>query len=72
MIQNIKNDTLSKADSLTVARAAVFVLVEKKALDVPAQIVNSRTVIPARAVAEAFGCTVDWDGATRTVIIKTK
>ena len=34
MIQNIKNDTLSKADSLTIARAAVFVLVEKKALDV--------------------------------------
>ena len=34
MIQNTKNDTLSKADSLTLARAIVYVLVEKNALDV--------------------------------------
>lgn len=34
MIQNIKNDTLSGADSLTLARAAVYVLVEKNALDI--------------------------------------
>lgn len=34
MIQNQKNDSLSKADSLTLARAAVYVLVEKNALDV--------------------------------------
>ena len=34
MIQNIKNDTLSEADSLTLARAAVYVLVEKNALDI--------------------------------------
>ncbi len=34
MIQNSKNDTLSKADSLTLARAVVYVLVEKNALDV--------------------------------------
>lgn len=34
MAQNIKNSTLSAADSLTLARAAVYVLVEKNALDV--------------------------------------
>ena len=34
MIQNTKNDTLSKADSLTLARAIVYVLVEKNALDI--------------------------------------
>lgn len=38
-------------------------------LDVPAQIVNERTLVPARAIAEAFGCGVDWDGDTQTVII---
>ena len=38
-------------------------------LDVPAQLVNNRTLIPARAVAEAFGATVNWDASTRTVII---
>ena len=29
------------------------------------------TVVPIRAVMEAFGCTVDWDGAARTVIVRT-
>lgn len=43
---------------------------EMKTLDVPAQIVDGRTLVPARAIAEAFGCSVDWDGENRTVIIK--
>ena len=38
-------------------------------LDVPAQIVNDRTLIPLRAVAEALGNTVDWDEGTRTAKI---
>lgn len=39
------------------------------ALDVPAQIVSDRTLIPLRAVSEALGKTVGWDGETRTVSI---
>ncbi|MBE7046975.1 MAG: copper amine oxidase N-terminal domain-containing protein [Ruminococcaceae bacterium] len=38
-------------------------------LDVAAQIVDGRTMVPVRFVAEALGCNVDWDGDTRTVII---
>ncbi len=38
-------------------------------LDSPAVIINGRTLIPARAVAEAFGCNVEWDENTRTVLI---
>lgn len=38
-------------------------------LDVPAQIVNDRTLIPLRAVSEALGKTVSWDGSTRTATI---
>lgn len=38
-------------------------------LDVPAKIENGRTLVPLRAVADAFGCFVDWDGETRTVLI---
>ena len=45
---------------------------EEKILDVPAQIINSRTLVPARAVAEAFGCFVDWNAENKTVIIKTQ
>ena len=45
---------------------------ETKILDVAAQIEDGRTLVPARAVAEAFGCTVDWNDADKAVIIKTK
>lgn len=41
-------------------------------LDVAPQIVGDRTLVPVRAVAESFNCDVDWDGETRTVIIKSK
>lgn len=39
-------------------------------LDVPAQLVNDRTMVPARAVAEAFDAVVGWDGDSRTVTIE--
>ena len=39
------------------------------ALDVPAKLLNGRTLVPARAVAEAFGCNVDWNEAAQHVII---
>lgn len=38
-------------------------------LDVPPQLIDGRTLVPARAVAESLQAKVDWDGATRTVII---
>lgn len=43
---------------------------EQIELDVPACIENSRTLVPVRAISEAFGAEVDWDGETQTVIIK--
>jgi len=40
-------------------------------LEVPSFIdsTNNRTMVSVRLIAEAFGAQVDWDGATRTVII---
>ena len=38
-------------------------------LDVPAQIINNRTLLPLRLVLESAGYELDWDGSTRTVII---
>ena len=40
-------------------------------LDVPARIVEDRTFIPVRFVAEALGAEVTWDDAHRTVVIET-
>ncbi len=40
-------------------------------LDVPPQNINGRTLMPIRALMEAFGCTVDWDSNTSSVLIFT-
>ena len=39
-------------------------------VDVPAQIFNGRTLVPARVIAESFGATVAWDAQTKTVSIQ--
>ncbi|MEE1014035.1 MAG: leucine-rich repeat protein [Clostridia bacterium] len=38
-------------------------------VDVPAQLLNDRTMVPVRVIAEAFGADVDWNGNGRTVLI---
>lgn len=38
-------------------------------IDVPAMIIGDRTMVPARAIAESLGASVDWNPHTRTVII---
>jgi hypothetical protein len=38
-------------------------------LDVPAQTIGGRTMVPARFVSEVLGAKVDWDDKTFTVII---
>ena len=40
-------------------------------LEVPAKIMNDRTMIPLRAVSEAFDCKVEWDGDAYKVDITT-
>ena len=38
-------------------------------LDVPAQKINDRTLVPVRAISESFGCQVDWDEEAQLVTI---
>ncbi len=45
---------------------------EVKELDSPAFLTSGRTYVPARAIAESFDCTVDWNNDTKTVTIKSK
>ena len=42
---------------------------ESKTLDVSASIRNDRTMVPVRAVSEALGASVNWDGTNARVII---
>jgi len=56
--------------SLQIGSTSLFVNRVEKVIDVPAQLVNDRTLVPVRAISEAFGCAVTWDDATETAIIK--
>ncbi len=38
-------------------------------IDVPAQIIGDRTMVPVRAISESLDASVNWDGATRMVLI---
>jgi len=40
-------------------------------LDVPAQIIEGRTLLPIRPVLESVGYYVDWDDVTRTVVVSS-
>lgn len=40
-----------------------------KVLDVPAQLIGGRTLVPARAIAESIGAKVEWNNTTKTVVI---
>ena len=40
-------------------------------LDSPPVIVDSRTLVPVRAISDALGVEVGWDEATRSVILST-
>ncbi|MEB2299397.1 copper amine oxidase N-terminal domain-containing protein [Lysinibacillus xylanilyticus] len=44
---------------------------ERVTLDVPAQIVRGRTMVPVRFVSEALGQDVDWNSYKQTVSIKS-
>lgn len=41
-------------------------------LDVPAKIMNGRTMVPVRAVSEGLDASVKWDGETKTVYVESK
>lgn len=45
---------------------------EDRELEVAPEIVDSRTLVPLRAVSEALECNVKWNGNTRTVDIASK
>lgn len=71
----VKQVTISKDDTviiLEIGKRQISVNGQTKELDTAAILKDSRTCIPIRAVAEALGGKVSWDGGSRTVIIKTE
>lgn len=61
-----------KSISLKIDDTKMFVDGKEKELEVPAKLINGRTMIPLRAVAEALDTKVGWNAETLTVNIESK
>ena len=59
-----------KTVKLTIDSNIMYVNDTEIELDVAAEIINDRTLVPVRAVSEAFECDVNWEDASKTVIIE--
>ncbi len=57
--------------SLAIGSSFAKVNGQVKTLDTPAIIVENRTLVPVRFIAESLGSNVQWDGVTRTAFINT-
>lgn len=55
--------------TIQIGSDTAYVNGEAKALDVPAQAINNRTMVPARFVAEALDCDVTWNQDTQTAAV---
>ena len=62
--QNCRKSQLMRIDS-----AVMTVDDAEKALDVPAQLIGEKTMLPLRALAESAGFAVDWDERIKCVYI---
>jgi len=61
-----------KTISLKIDDTKMYVDGKETALEVPAKLINGRTMIPLRGVAEALDTEVGWDAETFTVNIESK
>jgi hypothetical protein len=55
--------------TMQIGNTTVMVNGKSYTIDAPPVIVNGRTFVPVRFVAEILGAKVDYDAATRTVTI---
>ncbi|MCL2356162.1 MAG: glycoside hydrolase family 11 protein [Defluviitaleaceae bacterium] len=64
------NDATHEVTLTTADRTLTFAIgAFTPGMDVPAQIIDSRTMVPLRFISEFFGAIVDWNDATRTAHI---
>ncbi|MBQ9604332.1 MAG: hypothetical protein IJR45_02860, partial [Firmicutes bacterium] len=69
VVTAVKGDTKIE---LAIGSNTALINGEENELIVPAEIKNSRTMVPLRFVSEALGAKVDWDGETKTITITSE
>ena len=70
-VKSIIATTEDTTINMTIDSDKFYVNGEEKTLDVPAQLISDKTLVPIRAVSESLGCSADWEDETKTVIIKS-
>ena len=70
--QKVVVNTASVNITMTLNSSVYYVNGVEKTLDVPAELINDRTMVPVRAISESLGCNVDWDNENRVVVITTQ
>lgn len=70
--EEAEEDLSARQMILTIGEKEALVFGERKTNDVAPQIVNDRTMLPARFVAENLGANVAWNGETEVVTIRGK
>ena len=70
-VQSIVATTEDTTINMTINSDKFYVNGEEKQLDVPAQLINDKTLVPIRAISESLGCYVGWDQDAKTVIIQS-
>ena len=73
-VDNINAVNAQKGDTyvtLYLGNTSMYVNSVEKKLDVPAMEIDGRTMVPIRAISEAFGATITWNEAKNTVEIKS-
>lgn len=69
---NLWGQVLQMKIELPIGKPQMVVNGRVESIDIPAQIISGRTMVPLRVVSEALGAEVDWepkDGKTEKVII---
>jgi hypothetical protein len=72
--QQARQATLTRASDtivITIDSATFTTNGTRHTLDVPAQVIGGRTMLPIRAVLQSVGYNVRWDGGANTVVITT-
>jgi hypothetical protein len=72
---NIEQATLARDNDVVIITIGSYMFTTNEAehsLDVPARIIGDRTMLPLRAVLESVGYELEWNDATRTVMIATR
>lgn len=70
-LRTIKIVKANRTIHLTIGSAVSNINGVSSKMDAAPKIVNGRTMLPVRAVAEALGAEVNWNKAEQTIVIKT-